>query len=254
MTKVTRIEQKNMKEEEVSVVDSMEDREILLKILKDKGVVRVSAFIEGDDLVKISSEFEKFTESEKIDFGSFLPYEKGKGIRVNANDLPDSLIRKFFFDNRFIELCKLYWPNHNECYSINSGFIIRNVAGEKFTAQSLHFDVQRTLKFFLYLKDTNEKNAAFQCVPGSHKEKVKKLRSRHKENITYENRDLTRVPELVNKAISVNGKAGDLIIFDTDVLHRAGECSVGERWVIRAQTEKYDFKYKKGFFTNFFKK
>ena len=60
----------------------------------------------------------------------------------------------------------------------------------------------------------------------------------HKDKICYENRYLTRELdfEKSKEKISIEGKAGTLIIFDTDVWHQAGFVSKGVRRVMRGHT------------------
>jgi ectoine hydroxylase-related dioxygenase (phytanoyl-CoA dioxygenase family) len=116
-------------------------------------------------------------------------------------------------------------------------FVVKDVVGNSHHANDLHFDVQRTLKFFLYLGDTTAKNGAFSCIPGSHLI-TDKIRKENSDKISYENREFSRMlPYDPKDIISVEGNAGSLIIFDTDVFHQAGKVSDGERWVMRGQSE-----------------
>ena len=113
---------------------------------------------------------------------------------------------------------------------------MHELPGTQHNAQDLHFDVKKTLKFFLYLNDVTEANGAFSCVPGSHN-KSEKIRNKYGNEISYENRHLTRQLAYNNEqVISVEGNAGDLILFNTDVWHRAGIVKEGERKVMRGHT------------------
>ena len=65
-----------------------------------------------------------------------------------------------------------------------------------------------------------------------------KYREVYKDKISYKNRHLTREldSEKSKEKISIEGNAGTLIIFDTDVWHQAGVVSKGTRRVMRGHT------------------
>jgi hypothetical protein len=116
-------------------------------------------------------------------------------------------------------------------------YFVNDVVGTKHNANDLHFDVQRSLKFFIYLTDTTEENGAFFCVPGSN-QKTAAIRKKYGSEISYDNRHLSRTASIGDKdALPIEGPAGTLIIFDTDVFHKAGFVSKGERRVMRGQSE-----------------
>ena len=63
------------------------------------------------------------------------------------------------------------------------------------------------------------------------------IRKRLGPAISYENRHLTRqLPMGESDALSIEGPADTLIIFDTDVFHQAGRMHEGERRVMRAHS------------------
>ena len=67
--------------------------------------------------------------------------------------------------------------------------------------------------------------------------KSEKIRKKYGNKISYENRHLTRQLDYKKEQIiPIEGKAGDLIIFNTDVWHRAGIVKKGERKVMRGHT------------------
>ena len=106
----------------------------------------------------------------------------------------------------------------------------------KHIAQEPHFDRIPTLKFMLYLNDMNENNGAFVLSPGSHhwvKEKFKNNRgSFDDEKFFKETRNIPK--PIVNKLISLDGKAGTLIVFHTDCIHMQGIPKENESRIFRA--------------------
>ncbi|WP_026375619.1 phytanoyl-CoA dioxygenase family protein [Aestuariibacter salexigens] len=99
----------------------------------------------------------------------------------------------------------------------------------------LHFDRNWTLKFMLYLSDVEEGAGPFNVVPGSHK-LGKKLREqgwksfRGYQNIP--NRIGTDIDMRVDDAVPILGKAGTLIVFDTDIFHFGGVVEAGKSRLI----------------------
>jgi ectoine hydroxylase-related dioxygenase (phytanoyl-CoA dioxygenase family) len=208
--------------------------------LKEKGISIVEGFVTEDNLKQLISEFDRALT--KTDNGiHHLEYSNGEGaiIRKLECDFKNFPITKqVFYSDRLKKIADTYLNFENE---LNKDiFIVKDVVGSKHHANDLHFDVAHTFKFFIYLMDTDETNGAFCCVPGSHL-RTAKLREELRDNISYENRHLTRkLPYSEEEVISVNGKAGTLIIFDTDVFHRAGIVSEGERKVMRGHTRRSD--------------
>ncbi|MEM1410951.1 MAG: phytanoyl-CoA dioxygenase family protein [Pseudomonadota bacterium] len=103
----------------------------------------------------------------------------------------------------------------------------------------LHFDAVRSLKFLVYLRDTDVANGAFGYLKGS-----------HRENTSYREtylsagghlldlQNVSETPAFDDPAIEwLPGPAGSLIVFDTDGWHAAGCLAKGrERQVVRSRS------------------
>jgi ectoine hydroxylase-related dioxygenase (phytanoyl-CoA dioxygenase family) len=221
-------------------------------VLTQNGVCIYQSFLDQETLKTLQSEFHQILDIKNEGYLVSRSYDKGAAALVELSQVPtEMIISKVFKKSFYQELLHEYWPQQ-DLVSNHKIFVVKDVPGTKHIAQDLHFDVARTLKFFIYLTDTNEKNAAFKCVPGSHKWVMENRRKKYKDKISYENRHLSRVPEFNDRAVSMNGKAGDLIIFDTDTLHCAGQCSEGERWVMRGQSEDYVWNFKRSLIDKIF--
>lgn len=92
----------------------------------------------------------------------------------------------------------------------------------------LHFDRNWTLKFMLYLSDVTEHSGPFSVIPGSHKA-GNRMRTegwqQHRQYQHVPNRIELDFPELAlsqSNAVPIIGKAGTLIVFDTDIFHFGG--------------------------------
>lgn len=190
-----------------------------------------------ESLAKLNREFDLITNGNLTSGCNPLELSIGTGVSFifkseNKNFVPETF--RFFKQEWMQEISDKFWGNR---ITLNpSLYVMHELPGTNHIAQNLHFDVKKTLKFFLYLNDVKSTNGAFSCVPGSHK-KTEEIRFQHGSKISYENRNLTRQLDFTNdQVIPIEGKAGDLIIFNTDVWHRAGLVKEGERKVMRGHT------------------
>jgi ectoine hydroxylase-related dioxygenase (phytanoyl-CoA dioxygenase family) len=209
--------------------------EFNLELLKSRGVITVENCVTGDDLDKLNREFEMFCSEENSSYNKHLSYSAGTGRKLILSEIPDSYFTsKFFKSVAFSEAAEKYL---GEPFELNKEiFVVEDVPASEHVAQQLHYDIARTLKFFLYLEDTTTENGAFYCVPGSHKWTVRR-REEYSDQIIPGNRSFTRqLTKEYGGAKPVEGKAGTLIIFDTDVFHQAGKVRTGRRRVMRGHT------------------
>lgn len=98
-----------------------------------------------------------------------------------------------------------------------------------------HFDAIRSLKFFLYLDDTDTSNGAFEYAPRTHhlnQEQVAEFRFKGGKVKDTPN---VALPHEAKQLMPIEVKAGTLLIFDTDGFHGGGYVHEGsERRVIRS--------------------
>ena len=100
-----------------------------------------------------------------------------------------------------------------------------------------HFDRLQTLKFWIYLQDTQKSAGAFEFCPGTHWEGRFRA-SYHLATGKSVHNLANDVPHnRVLNPITLEANAGDLIIFDPDGFHRGGVVEEGfERKVLRMDT------------------
>lgn len=202
--------------------------------LKKEGVVKIESFLNHEQLRRCICESEALLKIENLR----IDYSVGEGCILRANSFEQKKckeISKVFYSRFFHSISKMFFKS---AFSLNEEiFIVKDIVGSSHHANDLHFDVKHTLKFYIYLSDTNETNGAFRCVPKSHKW-TEDFRKQHSEKISYENREISRDLPNLGSEISMNGRAGDLIIFDTNMFHRAGKVNQGERLVIRGHSRR----------------
>ncbi len=101
----------------------------------------------------------------------------------------------------------------------------------------IHFDAYSTLKFMVYLWDTDIDCGPFEVVPGSHRENIGRRLDQIMAGKSYEDL-VSDLPYRDIQTLPVAGPAGTMIVFDTDISHRAGFCTAGrKRRLIRAHTD-----------------
>jgi hypothetical protein len=102
----------------------------------------------------------------------------------------------------------------------------------------LHFDRLHTLKFFYYLTDVEEDCGPLSVVPGTHTICSNlRLQQSQKNYNNIKNRamNVESLKKYLKEVEPIVGKAGTLIIFDTDVLHCGGHVAEGkERLILRS--------------------
>ena len=205
--------------------------------LSADGFTQIKECVGEEQLVKLSNEFIKIITPPLFDCCSDLNLDVGSGVKIRLEQTQPHLqsTYSFFKQDWMSQISDLFWQKQIEVN--NSVYVMHELPGTEHIAQDLHFDVVKTLKFFLYLNDVTTTNGAFSCIPGSHKQS-KQIRQKFGNEISYVNRHLTRQLDYKDDQIMpIEGKAGDLIIFNTDVWHRAGIVSKGERRVMRGHTQ-----------------
>lgn len=223
--------------EKIYISPTESSQEEILGTLKENGVVAMPNFIPKVELQELDREFEQLLKTRSRGVKAF-PLEKGEGVgiqrkKLRAKDFPATAD---FFNRPFMH--RLASKYVHPTAKLNSKiYVVRDVVGTTTYANDLHFDVQKCLKFFIYLNDVTANNGAFEFVPKTHGWVEELRRSDRASEITFENRELSReLPYQEEHVLSLEAKAGTLFLFDTDMFHRTGTTSMGERKIMRGHT------------------
>lgn len=178
-----------------------------------------------------------FIDSDQVDLAKKLSDNKAYKIGRYHKTSNPSTIPTCLFNLVVNSQIKNIFTNLYSNTKCNEIFITHEYkANEMERNLWLHFDRLRSLKAMVYLVDVGEHDGPFSVVPGSHK-KGRELRNKFK-NIGYErlpNRIELDYPNLYEKPTKICGKAGTLILFDTDIFHKGGDIKEGcERLLIRS--------------------
>lgn len=216
------------------------DEAAMLGALAKWGVFVIPEAVPHQELEGLAVEFEAAIHAEGLDSLTLTPYSSGHCARIrraaSASEFP--AITASFGRPWMDSLAKAFFDApHNFNAEV---FAVHDVVGSKHVANDLHFDMQPTLKFFLYLTDTDARNGAFRCVPGSHRESEQERRKFGGRRLKAEERGMTRRPDVPERdQLVMSGAAGSMIVFWTETLHRAGFVSEGERMVLRGHTRRH---------------
>jgi hypothetical protein len=100
----------------------------------------------------------------------------------------------------------------------------------------LHFDRWKSLKAMVYLVDVDENNGPLSIVPQTHQKSS--LLRRNFKDLPYSirpNRIELDYPQYYQEPTKITGKAGTLILFNSDIFHGGGSINEGtERMLIRS--------------------
>jgi len=215
----------------------------IIKCLNKWGVALLPEFTNKDHLDHLITEFH-FILNNEFKGKTSLSMNFGKAAKIIPHQLDVTYLPKTtsFFNNPLMK--ELVYSFLGKKSNFNEEiYVMKEIVGTNHVAHQLHFDVTRTFKFMVYLKDTTSLNGAFVCFPGS-QNIAKGIRKKYKKMINYENLLPTRdLPYTKNDLITLEGLAGSLIIFDTNIFHQGGVVNKGERWIMRSHNRLKKAKY-----------
>ena len=206
---------------------------------KKNGYFMIENFFDKNELDLFRENFDYFLSlSEKVYPYHFVSdFLKSRVISLQDDNKYRNLFSIIEKNNFFLDFSKIYLKN--KFYPAK--FMLYETKGKKIDDYSSnkdhafvpHTDETYFLKFFIYLTDVTTDHGPLNIAPGTHIESKKKRHDWIKNNNNYLNRNkIDRTHE--NSFIPLTANAGCLIIFDTDVVHKAGIIQNGKtRKVIR---------------------
>ena len=202
----------------------------VLTNLKSDGVCVIDDYTKGDELSNLREEVVRLCETrgEIYEFGKNY---RGSNLLSHKTHAPHIFNA---FDKSWMKELNKNYQNQRFCENIFGTHDYKVSTNGSAANGWLHFDKRITLKFLIYLTHVNRSNGVFYCSPGSHLV-TPQLRKEIKD-YKKERRLKLNFPTIVEQypPEPVIGKAGTLIVFDTDVFHLGGKVEDGkERVVIR---------------------
>ena len=219
-------------------VNDPSDRRPLIDVMRhtlvEDGVFKIEDYLSQDTLSELHSEVLHRCNTEGSDYEFGTSYRGG-----DLSTYPEENIIRRVYDTEWMKALHENYTGRPQTYGMNV-FATHDYKFDGELARNgwLHFDRHWRLKFFLYLTDVDIKSGAFSCSVGS-RIAGEKLREKAWQQPSYEdvkNRIELDYPELLETyaATPVEGKAGTLIVSDTDTFHKGGKCDEGrERLIVR---------------------
>lgn len=216
------------------------DAGTIAQMVRDQGIALLPAYFPADVVAGLNAEFDRFFEEARARGDKSL-IERAEGITLPAVRKQLDKARYPFTSEVFgrpvmREISELYLGtpeiglNHQIYVNLNRG-TDAPVTQLPFLP---HFDKMSTFKFFVYLTDTRAENGAMGVHIGSHHAN----RIARDEALAREGKTVA-IENVVDGAnmVPVEGPAGTMFIFDTDVTHAAGFVRKGnERRIMRGHT------------------
>lgn len=189
----------------------------IIPLIRKHGVAVVPNFLSPDIIEDIISPSREALSSNHI-----IKYEKYP-----------SFLRKVFAKHIWSGLAKEFFqPRRYRKHRLHQEVIISSTSGHDY----LHFNKLFALQLLLYLTD----NVSFSVVPGTHTvcEGIRLNQSgKSFENILNKTSQIKELEEYESNIVPITGKAGTLIVFNTDTLHKGGTVKEGkEKLVLRSYT------------------
>jgi hypothetical protein len=215
------------------------DASAVTNALWEYGIAVLPEYLDNIDEVAAIEEEARRLLNDHPDYAQALSsYPDGNGIRVEREraGVDCAELGGVFNQPWMREVAKNFFDTQPYVFN-HDLMIVLDVVGTEHLAHQPHYDRMPQLKFFLYLTDTFIANGAFQCMPGSH---------HHAKNIQHENRRQLQLPsssetrlhapEFTTGLIPVEGRAGSLMVVDSDIAHRGTPIRRGHRLSVRCRS------------------
>lgn len=204
--------------------------------LRNFGLCVVDDWVSDTELDRLNIELQRSVANPKTDANA--DFNPGKIAVRKRSEIGEALpeTHRQFSNPIFEEVARNYVGRH---IAFNDDIFITDHSADDRVILPLHYDRLWCLKFYLYLKDTSQNDGAFEAIPGSHHAAGRRRRyllSRGVPAFKLPNRE---DPVGLKGAYPLEGKAGTLIVFDSDVLHKGGVVGAGgRRLVMRGHTHR----------------
>jgi len=204
-------------------------------IVTEYGVCIIENFFNLDDLANLKNELNAILNSD---------IEKSRDIKTNHTLMKRLSINSTKPFSNIFNFCnfQLFKTLASDFFSTNNNDIKEEVYihKDKDGADNnvkWHQDPQVSLKFFLYLQDTDENCGAMQYSIGSHSDGIYRLKAARLMGDS--NPTLGRTEKSISNKVILKAKGGSLLVFNTAGFHRAGDIKIGKkREVIRVHFSK----------------
>lgn len=206
----------------------------ILNDLNEQGISFVPNFLPKNQIKKISKEVKPLLSKLIKEPNKKLKYYRNthEGLFRLYNISKVSPASKLFYNSKLIRNFSKYYVSKNVSFYQDMAEIRQKInrplSQLQFTSDKFHFDDWRIrLKFFLLLTDVGKKNSPLKYVPKSHKinkntmEEDLFINKKNGKYGFYKNYEIKKILKSENlKVLDCTGKAGTLIIVNTNGIHK----------------------------------
>jgi ectoine hydroxylase-related dioxygenase (phytanoyl-CoA dioxygenase family) len=207
----------------------------VLGVLRWHGIVVMHDYLESSQVADLSAACGKLFD----DTASWIHHEEyslGKSVRMERAEIDRTgyaALSDVFSEPYLEDVAGGYFGDG--CIFSRTIYAIYDVVGTSTKVQELHYDKMRHLKIFFYLTDVDISRGPFRCVPGSHVQCASMQASKRLRRIVPTDEEVRNMPEdYFGRDIPISGGAGTLILFDSDIAHRASAPTGGDRLAVRS--------------------
>jgi len=214
----------------------------VIPLLKKYGIVHIPNYLTKKNIKILNVEFEKSLDGnwKSVYAQSAHPTNtNGRAARFNPwqknakDEFPK--MTSVYQDPFMKEVADAYYSPYK--YSFNEAVFITHELPCDIPILPWHYDRVQALKFWFNLSDTTKKDGAFEYCPGTHWEGHFRAGYYLSQGVSIEELPNDIDPDLILNPVTIELKAGDLLIFDPDGFHRGGIVEKGgERRVLRGHT------------------
>ena len=148
---------------------------------------------------------------------------------------------QFLHDPRWLPLCDTYTGSTNKALFVMANYIMHDDTNKYGSGGGWHRDgFPHELKMILYLSDVSKDHGPFQLLCNSQKS-LKILGDMWRAKLSFMQRRIKDAQiEMLNdsgkRVVTLTGKAGTVLIFDTSFIHSGSPIQTGERYALTLYT------------------
>jgi len=208
-----------------------------IQFVKENGYIKLPSILTNEEIVDLEKNCIKLLNESPEQY-IHTETDFVKVISINQVSVQDNeafgFLNKFFKNQELIEFVKKYFETDE--INISKIFVQESSnTGEEVDVlpYKMHFDKTRYLKFMFYIRDVGPGDGAITFAKKEWNNELQKellKKQALKEENVVEINDESQIEEL-------QGPAGTLVVFDTNVSHKAGQVLTdNKRLIIRVDT------------------
>ena len=213
----------------------------IIEALNIHGIAIVPGFLTSDQLHTFKKSFSEIMDNPLPCINRKPKHPSnpnGKQVYIDPERAKNDGFPEYssiFQDGLVNSIADAFFAPH--AFNLNPEILLTHLRASPTPILPWHFDRMQALKFWIYVEDASQDDGAFEYCPGTHWEGRYRA-AYHMATGTAVRYIPNDVPDhRIQNPVTLEAKAGDLLIFDPDGFHRGGVVKPGhERKVIRADT------------------